>query len=111
MGANEVHVAMGANEAASQASEAEGMNEPLLENPRAVQEDESRQDESQAMTVEFESPTRPWWKGNVNLYLTVCYIIVLWCVFFLSAFIFQRPRETHGVSSKVGSCACASNCR
>lgn len=42
----------------------------------------SRQEEDH-QNYEFESPSRPWWKGYANLYISICYILVIWCAILL----------------------------
>ena len=59
-------------------SEAVQEQEPLLEQ-RDVEGQSDSVDQSQEEHYELESPSRPWWRGNLNLYLGICYFIVLWC--------------------------------
>jgi hypothetical protein len=71
---------MDATDDAAAPSAAQTVKQPLLEQPTAVPDDGENENVAQAMHYEFESPPRRWWKGNMNLYLGICYCIVLWCV-------------------------------
>lgn len=63
---------------------AAGASEPLLDTPTEVTADETYddQDDRSKEHYEFESPPRPWWKGNINLYLGIVYVYMIWCEIF-----------------------------
>jgi hypothetical protein len=56
-------------------------HEPLLQQHDAANDQQNAEREAQQAHYEYETPARPWWRGNVTLYLGICYAIVLWCVF------------------------------
>lgn len=55
------------------------VQEPLLEEqPGTVDAGGSTNRHVDDQEYVFESPSRRWWQGYANLYMGMCYIIVLW---------------------------------
>lgn len=72
---------MATQEVAPHSSEATQASEPLLGAPTSVTSDNVYDDQDRSKGhYDFESPPRPWWKGNINVYLGAVYIYMIWYV-------------------------------